>query len=171
MSVIRKIQNEQTLAAGLLASIRETVRDDDEAIHDAVEGETNLFEAIDAGLERLSEIDGLLVGLSKVMEKMKLREGRFKRQQEAIRTAICVAMEAAVIKKVERPTATVTRKAVAPTAIITDETLLPADYFSIPKTPDPKPDKRLILAALKDGEDVPGAELSNGSETIQIKRT
>lgn len=171
MSVIRKIQNEQTLAAGLLASIRETVRDDDEAIHDAVEGETNLFEAIDAGLERLSEIDGLLVGLSKVMEKLKLREGRFKRQQEAIRTAICVAMEAAEIKKVERPTATVTRKAVAPTAIITDETLLPSAYFSVPKTPDPKPDKRLILSALKDGEEVPGAELSNGSETIQIKGT
>jgi Siphovirus Gp157 len=50
--------------------------------------------------------------------------------------------------------------------LILDEAILPAKFW---KAQDPKLDKKAVLDALKAKEDVPGASLSNGGETISIR--
>jgi hypothetical protein len=42
---------------------------------------------------------------------------------------------------------------------IFDSSMLPNDYWTDPKPPEPSPDKTLIKKAIKDGFDVPGARL------------
>ena len=42
---------------------------------------------------------------------------------------------------------------------IFDSAMLPNDYWTEPKPPEPAPDKALIKKAIKDGFDVPGARL------------
>lgn len=51
-----------------------------------------------------------------------------------------------------------------------DETKIPAAFMTKPEPPDPKPDKTAIGKALKAGEAVPGAVLSNGPPSLAIKR-
>lgn len=43
-----------------------------------------------------------------------------------------------------------------------DERQIPSDYFTDPVPPPPALDKRLMLQALKDGAEIPGAKLSQG---------
>jgi hypothetical protein len=64
------------------------------------------------------------------------------------------------------PLCTITRKAVPPKAQITDEAQIPSRFW---KRADPTLDKKAILDALKDKEIIPGAVLSNGTETVQVK--
>ncbi len=164
----RTLHNEGEAARALLASIRNVVGDDDEAIADAVEGETNLIEAIDASLDRLAEIEALNEAISNLVKSYKERSDRLDHQAEQIRAALSLAMTTAGLRKVERPAGTLSLRAVPPKAIITSEVDLPARFYV---EQNPKLDKKAVLDALKAGEKIPGAELSNGSETISLRRS
>ncbi len=164
----RTLHNEGEAARALLASIRNVVGDDDEAIADAVEGETNLIEAIDASLDRLAEIEALNEAISSLVKSYKERADRLDHQAEQIRAALSLAMTTAGLRKVERPAGTLSLRAVPPKAIITSEVDLPARFYV---EQNPKLDKKAVLDALKAGEKIPGAELSNGSETISLRRS
>ncbi len=164
----RTLQNEGEAARALLANIRSVIGEDDEAAADAVEGETNLIEAIDASLDRLAEIDTLNEAISNLVKSYKERADRLEHQSEQIRAALGVALSTAGLRKIERPAGTLSLRAVPPKAIITSEVDLPARFFV---EQNPKLDKKAVLDALKAGETVPGAELSNGSETISIRRS
>lgn len=164
----RALQNEGEAARALLASIRSVVGDDDVAMQDAVEGETSLIEAVDASLDRLAEIEALNEAISSLVKSYKERADRLDNQAEQIRTAISVAMTTAGLRKLERPAGTLSLRAVPPKAIITSEVDLPSKFFI---EQAPKLDRKAVLDALKSGEKIPGAELSNGSETISIRRS
>ena len=76
-------------------------------------------------------------------------------------------MSMAELKKLELPQATISRKPTPAKALILDEAAIPARFW---KPSDPKLDKKAVLDALKAGEAVPGTSLSNGGETIAIRR-
>ena len=82
------------------------------------------------------------------------------------RTTDAAESQLEMLRKLELPTATLSIKAVPAKAEITDEALLPSKFF---KAQDPKLDKKAVLDALKAKEDVPGAVLSNGGETLSIR--
>lgn len=157
---------ETEAAKALLANLRDIIGDDDQAQADAVEGETSLLEAIEAGLTRLFELNELHSGIAALIASLKDRGERFERQRDSIRTAICAAMEAGNIKKHEFPLATISLRSVPPKAEIIDESAIPAKFW---KAQDPKLDKKSVLDALKAKEAVPGAVLSNGGLTVSIK--
>ncbi len=46
---------------------------------------------------------------------------------------------------------------------------IPGEYLAIPEPPAPRPMKREILAALKNGETITGAELITGKTKLEIK--
>jgi hypothetical protein len=75
-------------------------------------------------------------------------------------------MQSGEIKTVETPAGTITRKSVPPSVLIVDEAAIPADYW---KPSDPKLDKKAVGEALKAGREVPGAMMSNGGETLQVR--
>lgn len=163
---IHDLRRETEAARALLSNLSDILGGDDQAAADAVEGETSLHEAIASGVARLLEINELHSGIAALIANLKDRGDRFERQRENIRTALCAAMEASSLEKVELPVATISLRAVPPKAEIADESLIPSRFF---KQADPKLDKKAVLDALKAKEVVPGATLSNGGMTVSIK--
>lgn len=157
--------NKQAVAAATL--IHEIGNDDDALVHDMVEGETDLFAAIDMALSEIDECDIMAAGLKDHITKMTERLNRVKGRSERLRGYIDQAFQMAEIKSHKFERATISTKAIPPKAIITDEAAIPSDFF-VPQPP--KLDRAALLRALKDGP-VAGAELSNGGQTIQIRRT
>jgi hypothetical protein len=160
---------QQTIAArNLLLTYQDILSGDDEATASAIEGETNLREAIGSALARHIELNGLVSGIEVIAGGLAARKSRLVAQMETLRTAIMVAMEAGRMPKIETPLGVISLRKVAPKVIITNEADIPVTFW---KPQDPKLDKAAVAAALKSGETVAGAEMSNGGTTIAIKVT
>lgn len=166
MSSVRELQIQGEAAKVLLANIRDVVGDDDEMISTAVEGETSLLEAISGGVDRIEELKAHREAIETRIKDLQVRRDRFEDQEARIKAAIHVAMGQAELRKIELPQATISLRAVPPKAEITDEAAIPSKFW---KPQDPKLDKKAVLDALKAKEDVPGAVLSNGSQSLEIR--
>lgn len=153
-------------AMAAAALISELASDDAQLVHDMIEGETDIFEAIEAALSEIWECEVLAVGLKSHIDEMSERLSMVKNRADRVRGMIDQAMQMAEIEKHKFTTATVSQKKVHPKAIVSDESQIPSRFF---KPQPPKLDQKELLSALKDG-DVPGASLSNGGTTIQIRK-
>jgi len=160
------LHRETEAARVLLATYRDILADDEQARADMVEGETSIQEAIRSGLVRLAEIRAMGVGIDDMIDRLKSRRERLAGQQESLREAILLAMEIAGLPKFETDVGTITRKRTPPSVVVVEEAEIPSAYW---KPSDPKLDKRALLEALKEGGTIPGAQLSNGGETLQVR--
>jgi hypothetical protein len=107
-------------------------------------------------------MDALEAAINAEAERLALRGRIIAKRRDALKHRLLDAMVYAGVKKVEHPQFTIS-VANNPAAVeIFDERQIPADYMTDPKPPEPKPDKRLIKAAIQDGHDVPGAKLVQG---------
>lgn len=148
--------------------VAELASDDDNLLHDMVEGETGLFEAVERALDEITQCEVVVKGCADMVAKLGERSSSAKARIERLRSLIDQAFQIAEIKSHKFPTATITQKATPPKVVVSDESQIPSRFF---KVPPPKLDNSAVLLALKDGEDIPGASLSNGGTTIQIRRT
>lgn len=161
---VRDIQREAEAAKSLLANLRDIGADgDEEIVKTAIEGETNLLEVIDAALLQAAQDQAAVASLDALKEQISGRMHRLERRVDLTKTALASAIQAIGERKMERPLATLTIKPTGPAVVITDEQKVPPNFW---KKPEPKIDKAELKKALKDGP-VPGAELSNGGETLQ----
>lgn len=163
---IRSVEIEAEAAKHLLAAIAETIGDDDQAAHDAVEGETGLMEAIDRALERMVMIDAMLTGLDAHKQVVSRRIERLEAGERRLREVLLKALYAAKQRKIERPLATLsigkTRGAVA----IDDEDLLPV---WLKRWKGWEPDKAAITAALKAGPVTGASMVGAGVDTLVVR--
>lgn len=166
MDVQHELSKEAAAARALLLSCKEALGDDEQAIADTVEGETNLVEAIGAAVMRLNELGAHIDGLGAYIKDMMGRVDRFELQTERIRQAIANAMDAGGLKKVELPHATLSLRAAAEKLGAVNEADIPARFFV---DQAPKLDKRALLAELKAGNNVPGASLANGAPSLSVR--
>lgn len=164
--VARDLHIQGEAARVLLANIRDIIGDDEDMASVAIEGETDLIEAIASAVDRCEELKSYREALETRIKELKGRLDRFEGQEQRIRAALHVAMGHAGQRKIELPEATISVRPVPPKAEIVDEAAIPSKFW---KPQDPKLDKTAVLAALKGNERVPGAVLSNGSETISIR--
>lgn len=164
--ISRELYLQGEAARSLLANIRDVIGDDEEMAAVAVEGETSLVEAISEAVDRYDTLGAHEEALETRIKELSERRSRFEGQRERIKVAIHAAMGQAEMRKLELPQATLSLRAVPPKAEISDESAIPERFF---KRADPKLDRAALLAALKAKEDVPGATLSNGGETISIR--
>lgn len=193
-SVIHEVNRAMDAARALKANLKDILADDDNAfVRDMIEGETNLFETIDMCLAQIVTDKALCEGLDTHMSKIKARSDRFETRINSVRTAILAAMEMAGVKKHEAAIATVSRSPVPPSLVIPDdgEANIPSKYW---EAQPPKLDRRMLLADLKARQKaleeaakrseserasaiaavdvatpaIPGAQLSNGGETVRI---
>lgn len=162
----RNLELEAEAARSLLLNIRAIVADDEEATVDAIEGETNLIEAIGFAVDRVSELEAFSEATKGRLDALKARRDRFERQAENIRTALLVALGTIGMKKIELAQATLACRQVPPKASITAEADIPPQFW---KPQPPKLDLKSITEALKAQTAVPGATLTNGGETISIR--
>lgn len=154
-------------AKALIASITSVDAEDDILILDMVEGETGLFEAIDALLGRMSESRVMVAGLDTVIADLETRKRRFEERVKFDKTLIEQALMIAEInQKIERPMATLFLSNRAPKVEIATESEIPAEFW---KVGDPTLDKKALGDALKAGRDVPGAALSNAAPSLTIR--
>ena len=164
--ITRQLQIEGEAARALLANIRDVIGDDEEMIETAVEGQTNLKEVISGAVDGIQELRIMIGLIHTLRSELEARGARFANQVDRIETAIHVAMGQAQLRKLVLPQATLSLRAVAPKTEITDEAAIPVKFW---KERDPVLDRKAVLDALKIGEVVPGATLSNGGETISIR--
>ena len=164
--IARNLQIEGEAARALLANIRDVIGDDEEMISTAVEGETGLIEIISEAVDRVAALEAHAEAIAHQIATLSDRSHRFDGQAERLRSAIHVAMGHANLRKLELPQATLSIRAVPPRIEITNEADIPAKFW---KPQDPRLDKKAVLDALKAKEDVPGATLSNGVETLSIR--
>lgn len=154
-----KLLREQLAALG---------HEDEDLAADAIEGETNLHEAICALSARIGEDEAQVKGIKAYAEDILTRRQRIEKRIEARRGLIALAMEVAGKKKIETPSGTISLKPVPPKVIVFDEVQIPTRFW---KPADPTLDRKALKEALDAGEPIAGAELSNGSITISIRRS
>lgn len=154
-------------AAKALKSVLQTITDDEDAIADTIEGETNLHEAIAAVMRDITEDEILLAGLEAMLKTLSDRKARIEYRIERRRAAILRGMEVGELKRLELPEATLSIRRVPPVLEITDEAQIPEIYWK----PQPlKLDKAVIKSMLAGGENIPGAVLGNGSQSLSVRR-
>ncbi len=163
----------QTEAAkSLLSSLRDQGVDDDaDLVADAIEGETNLLEAIEAALAQIDECDVLITGLKAKEEEFETRRKSIERRAERVRALIEQAMLATDQTTLKLPTATLSLTKRAAALIVTDEADIPAKYWVEQPRPAPKLDKKALTADLREAKAaIPGATLDNGSFSLTVRR-
>lgn len=166
MADVDHLLHTATRAADVLKEqLREIAGDDLDVIRDTLEGEIDLRGLICWAAEQNATDAALVAGLAETLKRLKERQDRIEKRIGMRRVAILAAMASGEIKSLDTPVGTITRKAVPPSVLILDEAAIPSDFW---KPSDPKLDKKAVGEALKAGREVPGAMMSNGSETIQI---
>lgn len=173
-------------------SLRESLaalNEDDALLIDMVEGETNLFETIDALLARMTLDQALITGIDVLIDDLDGRKARVKKRREADRALIEQALTIAEIESaVERPAGTLSLAKRAPTLVVENEADIPARFW---KPAPPMLDKKALTEALRERlkaiqnlpddpeakaaalialpEAVPGATLSNAAPSLTIR--
>lgn len=150
--------------ANLLHLYPELAEDEDLRL-DMIEAETDANALFSAIVAQVIEADKNATGLKAYEARFRERRARMERRVERLRELGFRIMEAADIRKVELPEATLSIRNGAQQVVITDESKLPDDLCKIERSPK----KTEIKDALKSGTEVPGAELSNGAPSLSIR--
>ncbi len=184
----------QIEAAKLLREqLADLVAGDPEFVRDMIEGETTLHEQIAALVASEREDRAIAEGTDRLMDRLKARKAQIESRADTKRTLITQAMVIGELSAIETPAGRVTLKAIPPACIVTEEADIPTRFW---KSHAPTLDKKSLMEALKartaaladaakieDPEErntalakadeahpeIPGATLSNGSRTIQIR--
>lgn len=167
MSNLARALDLQTEAAKILrSSIAEIIGNDEEMLHDAIEGETRLFEIIGQAVDRIAILGTNMAAIDELIKKLKERCARFEKQRDLLRAAVLTAMQQTEQRSIELPQATVSCQKVPAKVEITSEPDIPSAFW---KPSDPKLDKKALFDALKNKEAVPGAQLTPEGVTLHVR--
>lgn len=161
---VRKLGSELNRAVEIKRALQE--HDDPKLILDMIEGETDLAEACAVVYEETIEDEILIAGLAAKIEELQARKGRMERSIETRRTIILMAIEKAGGGTLKTPLGTMSTRAIPPKLIVSEEDKIPARFW---KPSDPKLDRAALTEALKGGETISGATLSNGGIGLSIR--
>lgn len=145
--------------------IAETGDDDEQLVHDMIEGETSFLELLSKILDAKREAETMQEAIKQRIKDLGERAKRYENKSERLRSIVYEAMRLVDMRKIELPEATLSIGAARQAVQIIDPDLLPPDCVKVTRTPD----KTEIAKRLKDGASVPGAALSNGGETLTIR--
>jgi hypothetical protein len=139
---------------------------DDETIRDTLEGITNVHELI-AELIRSALVDeALQTGLRTRLEEMRQRLGRLEECGIKKRQLALEALCEVGLKKLQQPDFTASVRAGLPALVIVADQDIPEPYW-VPQPP--KIDRQSLLADLKRGDVIPGAQLGNPKPCLAVR--
>ena len=139
---------------------------DEDTLRDTLEGITDLHEMIAAVIRSALVDEALQAGLRTRIEDMRQRLGRLDERSAKKRQLALEAMCETGLKKLEQPDFTASTRAGVPSLIIMSEGLVPKPYW-VPQPP--KLDRQTLLADLKRGAEIPGAQLGNPRPTLAVR--
>lgn len=93
---------------------------------------------------------------------MAARRKAIENRVDGLKRYVLDAMQNNGIQKIECPLFSISIAKNPPAVEVLDERQIPADYFVSPPAPPPQLDKKLVMQAIKDGYEVPGAKLRQG---------
>lgn len=140
--------------------------DDPKAILDTLEGETNLNEALLVVADSALDDETMAEAIKLRIEALQARKSRCEVTAENKRGLIIMVMERAGLKTIKGPGATLTVRPLLGKAMVDNEAEIPAKFW---KPQDPSLDKSALTEALRNGEAVEGAKLSNGGVSLTIR--
>jgi hypothetical protein len=155
------------IEASLAARLRDQMEayGDEDLTLDMIEGETRLIDMIDALMSARAEDAAMAQALKAHQDDLAARKKRFEARADARKKLAQIALTEAGIRKLERPAYTASLSATPASVVITDDSALPDELCRIKR----EPDKTAIKKALQAGDEVRGASLSNGGETLTIR--
>ena len=150
--------------AGLIAVYPE-IEDDATLLADTIEGETDFERVAEKIVDFIREAETRASAVKERKDTMAERQKRFERQSEGGRKILMSLMKAARVDRIVLVEATISLTKPRDGVSITDLDALPQGFFRTERKALPKE----ILAAIKSGEAVPGAELAPGEAGMMIR--
>jgi hypothetical protein len=137
----------------------------EEAMWEAIKNGSNFSEVLSEALRQLHDTEDFIGALGAREDTISERKARLRERANRLRTLLHSVLLTSGVRKAELPEATISVTAVPVGVKILDESQLPESFTRIKR----EADKTAIKEALKRGEVVPGATLTNGGETITIR--
>lgn len=150
----------------LIASYPE-LAEDETLRADMIDGETDAAKILSRVVNRMQEAEAMCRAIVARKNDLDARHARFERQSDAMRSLAFRIMTAAQVRKMPLPEATLSISTRPAALMISEATQIPAE-FTVTKT-EVRPDREKIKEALKAGAQIPGAYLTNGSETLSVR--
>jgi len=138
--------------------------DDVDLRADMLEGSTDLHAIMERLLTEEREANELIAVVGNRIENLSARRAMFRSRQTSLRDVMIEILQRADLRKISLPEATVSITRRGPAVQVIDETLVPDAYCRFKR----EVSKTAIKDAINAGEEVPGAVLDNGSETLRI---
>jgi hypothetical protein len=138
--------------------------DDVDLRADMLEGSTDLHAIMERLLTEEREANELIAVVGNRIENLSSRRAMFRSRQTSLRDVMMEILQRADLRKIALPEATVSITRRGPAVQIIDDTLVPDAYCRFKR----EVSKTAIKDAINAGEEVPGAVLDNGSETLRI---
>lgn len=147
-----------------LKAIYPEITEDADLLADTLEGETDLDRVLAKLVDFVREAEAMAGAVKVRKDEIAERQNRFERQGKSGRKIIHQLLEAAQQTKIVLPEATLSILPAREKANIIDADELPQGFFRTER----KALSKEILAALKEGQSVPGAELVMGESSLRI---
>jgi hypothetical protein len=148
----------------LLLDQNPELADDVDLRADMLEGSTDLHKIMERLLDQEREANELVSVVGGRIENLSIRRAAFKNRQASLRALMMEIMNRADLRKIALPEATVSITRRGPAVQIIDETAVPDAYCRFKR----EVSKTSIKEAINAGQEVPGAVLDNGGETLRI---
>lgn len=162
------VAHDKLLRDQLIVRFGDALEGDEQALIDTLDGLSDFDGQALAVLRSADDDEMLVTGIKERIDQLRSRAERLSARAAAKREAVLSAMIETGRKKIEAPDCTVSIRSTPASVVITDETAIPDSYL---KPQPPKVDKAALRDALKQGASIPGAMLSNGGQSLAIRRT
>jgi hypothetical protein len=142
---------------------------DEQAISDTLEAESYPLELKAQNVAyAIKNLEAMADAIKNAEKEMADRRKAIEKRAANLREYTKTCLEVAGVQKVECPHFALTIKKNPASVDIFEQALVPAKFMRQPEPPPPAPDKKAIAEAIKAGEDVPGAILTQGTR-LDIK--
>ena len=139
-----------------------------EVLANSLEGLGGLLETkAQALLQVTTGWEGDIGAIDNEIKRLQARKSVIQNRVDNLRAYLQFNMEQTGISKISCALFQITLPKGSPMVVVTNESLIPESFTNT--TTIRKPVKSLILAALKDGEDVPGCLLGTSKASLRIK--
>ena len=148
-----------------VAAMLRDYHDDETLYWDTLDGETDVMDIVEYLICEAVEADhhaAAAKGMSKLYAD---RASRLQMKRRAVNDAIMTIMDATGQDKIPHPLATISRRKGRPSVTIINEEEIPTQLTKTVRTAD----KTAIKKQLEAGEDVPGATLDIGADTVSMR--
>lgn len=160
------VERAMSAAMSLIQSLGDDAEDEILKL-DLLEGETDALQIVRRLIRVALEAEAMVEAVEGRVRDLHARAVRFAAQAERARNTARDMLEALEVKRLVEPDFTVSLRATPPKVLVPEPDKLPDEFWRICTSRNP--DRPLIKAAFDAKREVPGAVLSNGGASLQIR--